>query len=354
MPVVLSIHTVTWRSLGGGPHSLVIGNLLNRAQPDFGSAISEVAVGLIKRAPSNFGKPLIADEKIYSTVLAKLPRRRFEAKKARYTIVAISQLPGDEPLVPSGPDNPFDIEAFMAGEAARKAAFVRQRDDAAALRACFDDVVAALEASPPKLKLAEFDWLGFVAWFRSLKSDLPEAPADILAAVEAGSADNKQRLDAMDPWARLDINWKTFHRDARTLLPDPWFWDGSDDFAPNGNDDGADVLSFMQKRKKAANFTPVAFDRVIAEFDFDPAGDPEALEDYLQNHYFNLVVGIAFAHVKLQGFCPEWLRAKALATMALETTIINRDHATWEHKDQRLAALERLTTALNACPTVAP
>jgi uncharacterized protein YfeS len=358
MPVSLSIQIVTCRSIGGGPHSLVIGNLLNRPQPDFGAAITEVAVELNRRAPSLFGKPLTADENIDSTVLVKLPRRRFEAKKARYTIVAVSRLPGHEPLVPTGPDNPINIEAFMnaflAGEAGRKTEFIRQRDDANALRAEFDDVVAALETSPPKLKPGEFNWVSFVDWFRTLKSDLPEAPAAIEAAVQSGAAVAQARLDAMDPWARLDIDWKTFHRDARKLLPDPWFWDGSEDFAPNGNDDGSDVLTFMQKRKKAADFTPTAFDRLIAEFEFDPAGDPEALEDYLQNHYFNLVVGITFAHVKLQGFCPVWLRDMALATMALETKIIHRDHPTWDHKDAKLAALERLTAALNACPSVAP
>jgi uncharacterized protein YfeS len=358
MPVSLSIRIVTCRSIGGGPHAVVIENLLNRPQPDFGAAICEVAVELNRRAPSFFSKPLTADESIYSTVLAKLPRRRFEAKKARYTIVAVSRLPGNEPLVPTGPDNPFDVEAFMkgflAGEAARKAKFIKQRDDANALHAQFDDVVAALEANPPKLKPSEFDWVGFVDWFRSLKAELPDKPAAIVAAVNAGSAVAQARLAAMDPWTRLDIDWKFFHPNARALLPDPWFWNESEDFAPNGNDDGSDVLSIMQKRKKIAEFTSTSFGRLAAQFSYDPSEDPETWDAHLQGHYFNFVVGVAFAHLKLKGFCPLWLRDKALATMALETKIIHRDHATWEHKDAKLAALERLTAVLNACPTVAP
>jgi uncharacterized protein YfeS len=333
MPVFYYIHVVTWRVIGGGRNTVVVENLLNRTQPDFGGSITEIAVELYKRAPSAMGRPIEAGEKIYTQDLSKLPRRRFEAKKRRYTIIAVSRLPGNEDDWTSTAD---------------------PLDDRASLEETFEDVVAVLQANPPKLKQNDFDWVRFVAWFRSLKSELPETPAAIDAAVHAGANASKARLAAMDPWARLDINWKTFHRDARKLLPDPWFWDQVDEFAPHGNDSGADVLPWLRRRKKGADFTPTLYDRLIADFDYDPAVDPDSLEDHQQQDYFDLVVGIAFAHLKLQGFCPLWLREKALATMSIEAKLAMSDHAAWEHKDAKLAALERLTTALNACPTSAP
>jgi uncharacterized protein YfeS len=350
MPVSLSIRIVTCRSIGGGPHAVVIENLLNRPQPGFGAAISEVAVELNRRAPSLFGKPLTADENIYSTVLSKLPRRRFEGKKARYTIVAVSRLPGHEAIVPS---TAFSIEGFTAGGPRRIIEIIDLRDNGN-LEESFDDVVATLEENPPKLKPEAFHWVGFVAWFKSLKSELPETPSGVTSALEAWSVVDKVRRSAMDPWERLDIDWKSFHPNARALLPDPWFWNESEDFAPNGNDDGSDVLSIMQKRKKTAEFRSKSFGRLAVQFSYDPSEDPETWDAHLQGHYFNFVVGVAFAHLKLKGFCPLWLRDKALATMALETKIIHRDHATWEHKEAKLAALERLTAVVNACPTVAP
>jgi hypothetical protein len=39
---------------------------------------------------------------------------------------------------------------------------------------------------------------------------------------------------AMSPWERLAIDWQDVHPTARSVLDDPFLWESSNDFSPNG------------------------------------------------------------------------------------------------------------------------
>jgi uncharacterized protein YfeS len=197
-----------------------------------------------------------------------------------------------------------------------------------------------------------------------LKAELPTTLEGIEAAEAACHAAAKARIEAMDPWARLDIDWRAFHPDARKLLPEPFFWSGSDDFAPHGNDEGSDVFAEMRKLPRKAAFTENTFASLAGRFEHASQDEIADADDLGQTRYLDFVVAVAFGHIKLKGFCPPWLRDKALAAIKREITtldaLIERDTSgaslsTWEaatapHRAPKRASLKRLVAALEQMP----
>jgi hypothetical protein len=70
----------------------------------------------------------------------------------------------------------------------------------------------------------------------------PSTDEELKSLQERLNREWKARVDAMDPWERLDIDWREYHPDARHLLTDVFFWSVIDDYAPHGNDTGADLF----------------------------------------------------------------------------------------------------------------
>jgi hypothetical protein len=321
---------------------LVLEGLLDHNQPNFGSAIEEIWVELNRRAPSRIGLP-IGNEKLYSVALAKLPRRRYEKAKRRFTITALSVLPGEEPLNQT-------VEEIRAQVSQNRVQYAMPTNMFDQLRAEFDDVVQAFENSPPKLKSTEFNWPAFVVWFRELRHLLPKSEAEIQLAINAAIAARHERTAALDPWERLEINWKQFHPKSRHLLNDPWFWDNSDDFAPNGNDDGSDVLDAMlswHRRNKSKSFKLAALERLAKRFCYDLYAPWRTMDSFDLNHRTDFIVGVAFAHIKLRGGCPEWLVKLVRDAWAAVSADIELGPPDWKHKDEKLASIARLRQVLN-------
>jgi uncharacterized protein YfeS len=362
----------TLRSYGPATHGFVITNLLERAQPEFGPGLVEIHVEMVCRAPSRIEAPIEADEVIMGTPVAKLPIGNLSPKARRYALTALSRRPGDEPLRTTTGVSSFsredlqrEVAAHQAEQAARKAKSASKRADVTALPRLFDEVADALAATPPKLKPSAFAWAAFVDWFKSLKTELPTTLEGIEAAEAAGHAAAKARIEAMDPSARLDIDWSAFHQDARKLLPEPFFWSGADDFAPHGNDEGFDVFTEMRKLPRKAAFTENTFASLADHFEHASEDEIADADDLGQTRYLDFVVAVAFGHIKLKGFCPPWLRDKALAAMKHEITtldaLIERDTSgaplsTWDaarapHRAPKRASLKRLIAALEQMPS---
>ena len=371
MPVHIQVFERTHRSYGSATHGFVIANLLERAQPEFGPGLVEIHVELVCRAPSRIAAPIKTDEVIMGIPVADLPTGKLSTEAKRYVLTALSRRPGDEPLRMTTGVSSFSREDFQreaaaqqAERAARKAEFARKRADVAAPPRLFDEVADALSAMPPKLKPSAFAWAAFVDWFKSLKVELPTTLEGIEAAEAAGHAAAKARIEAMDPWARLNIDWKAFHPEARKLLPEPFFWSGSDDFAPHGNDEGFDVFAEMRKHPRKVAFTEDTFASLAGHFGHASEDEIVDADDLVQTRYLDFVVAVAFGHIKLKGFCPPWLRDKALAEMRREITtldaLIERDTSgvplsTWDaatapHRAPKRDSLERLIAALEQVP----
>ena len=78
--------------------------------------------------------------------------------------------------------------------------------------------------------------------------------------------------ELLSPWDQLDIDWSQFHSQARYVLDDPFFWDPSDDFAPDGNDTGAELLEeFRLWNKRNGNVSPTVFlEQLVAKWGVAP------------------------------------------------------------------------------------
>lgn len=114
----------------------------------------------------------------------------------------------------------------------------------------------------------------------------------------------------MAPWSRVDLS--RFHPEARMILDHPRDWSQSDEVAPLGSDLGADILGEWRKLRDR---TPKAIGQRF-EVDVNDSADTGAM-DRIQ-----LMLAVAFAHVKTTSTCPP-----DLAMAALEVLDRDRDAA---------------------------
>lgn len=375
MPVHMSLSERLHRSYGSALHGFVITNLLERTQPEFGIGLVKIHVELVYRAPSRIDAPIETSEVIMGTPIANLPVGKLSPTAKQYSLTALSRWPGDEPLrmntgvtLISREDFQREAARQQAENAARTAELASRRADITAVPRLFDEVANALATTPPMLKPSAFDWAAFVAWFRSLRSELPTTLEDIEAADAAGHAAAQARRGAMDPWALLDIDWNAFHPDARILLPDPFFWSGDDDFAPHGNDEGFDVLAQLRKSQRTERITEITFAALAQQFEHPSEYEIAKTDDIDTTRYLEFMVAVAFGHIKLQGFCPKWLSDKALAAMKYEIATLDAhiardssgvqlspwDAAMAPRRSARRDSLKRLMAALKRMPSRAP
>jgi uncharacterized protein YfeS len=141
------------------------------------------------------------------------------------------------------------------------------------------------------------------------------------------SREEKARRGAMGPWEVLDIDWDEYHPSARRVLDDPFFWDVVDDYAPYGNDTGADLLAafiIWNRRHPRAPACEMAKELLgewgISAFDLATV-DRAAVAALLQDDPIALsvtdeaMIAAAFAAMKLRGSCDDETRALALSAI---------------------------------------
>lgn len=133
--------------------------------------------------------------------------------------------------------------------------------------------------------------------------------------------------NSKSPWELLEVDWDQFHPDARTRLDDPFYWEATDDFAPHGNDTGADLLEeFQAWNKRNPRKSPLTFlDRLLKEWAITPvdwlATDPAATRQTYARDAIALnvcnqaAIALAFATIKLRGNCPSDVAAYGLAAL---------------------------------------
>lgn len=370
MPIHMSVFERTHRSYGLTTHGSVIASLLERTQPKFGSGLTQIYVELVCRSPSRIGTPIEADEAVMGTLLVGLPKSRLSVKAKRYSITVLSHLAGAEPL-PISTMQSFSAEdiqrrdaQYKAEHSARIADRARKLADVDAMFRVFDELVAAMVAKPPKLKSITFNWPGFVEWFTSLRAELPTTLEGVRAASAAGHAAAKSRFEAMDPWTRLEIDWSVFHPDARQLLPEPFYWTRTDDFAPHGNDEGSDVLAEMLAHARTTEFNEGAFESLARQFEHTTQIEIADADACHRTRYLDFIIAVSFGHIKLKGFCPPWLQERTLAAIEREVAaldvLIERDAlgvplSTWDgatarHRVPRRDSLKKLSAALERIP----
>lgn len=176
-------------------------------------------------------------------------------------------------------------------------------------------------------------------------------------AVEQQAKTIRQAMrDSKSPWELLDVNWDKFHPDSRALLDDPFFWEATDEFAPHGNDTGADLLEdFRSWNKRNSHKSPLIFlTRLLKEwqitpvdwFDTDPAATRHAYtRDAIALNVCNqAAIAIAFAAIKFRGHCPSDVARYGVAALARVDVLFADDsiaaglRANWQRRSQQMRA----------------
>ncbi len=133
---------------------------------------------------------------------------------------------------------------------------------------------------------------------------------------EQARAIHQALLATKSPWELLEIDWDDFHPQSRELLDEPFYWECTDDYAPNGNDTGADLLEdFRQWNKKSPKTSPLKFlDRLMKRWGIEPidwlATESEIVEKLNHDDPISLrvcneaAIGLAFAVIKMRAKCP--------------------------------------------------
>lgn len=203
----------------------------------------------------------------------------------------------------------------------------------------FDDVVDALTYGTGTLKRTDdFDLAAFLDFVGQQRDMDRGSDTDIRAQLEQASTLAWARWDAKDPWEKLDIDWDDMHPDARTILDDPQDWSNGHDFAPHGNDTGADIFADW------AAYEPLTPDQATQEIGW--GSDFDLTDDLCWKDWVKINLALAFGHVKKSGTCPPGLAQHAQKVLKEDLERV-APLKSWDHKDAYIAALTRYCTLLD-------
>jgi uncharacterized protein YfeS len=325
MKIWVSIHT--YNTYGGHTTLSLIGQYFASGQPNFGSAIRELDINIYFASGEGPKKTLESLHERFRLFIERLPAAKFYRKKAKFEVSYVSRL-GDSRLIGYGPVK-FDL--FLSG--AR-------------------EIAGELSVIGRKLKRSDdFDFDGFSKWIRERLDSLPKGLEELEILKERLDAEAKAERDAMDEWEKLGIDWEDYHPQAREILDQPFYWDCTDDFAPNGNDTGADVLGlYAERKKRTKNLSGMKFlEGLIRGWGFD-ASQPSD-DELLTVTTEEARIGLAFAQLKVDGVCEDAVCVAALDSIAQCRARMTTQHGDWALLDERLRTLDMLECKLNAPAT---
>jgi uncharacterized protein YfeS len=278
-------------SMGGGAARLA--SILMDEPGRFSTGLAQLALEFVQLGnyvPSHANGQVVLDGSIFGqrerweSYVASLPIREFKRKHGRlaFQVRGYPQLDfRDDIYMNNITRDDMRIAANMVLSGLTYALSTLKQSDGVNLTS----VIAAAE------QLAVREW--------ATDNDLRENLA-------AAYALDRTRIEAMDPWSTVDFS--TSHRNARNILDLPSDWSQIDDFAPHGNDLGADILG---------NWSDVrgqSVEKVARHFEIDLVSDSDrASLDRIQ-----LTLGLAFSYIKKSGKCPIDLATAALNTLNAE------------------------------------
>ena len=288
--------------------------------PDFGPAVEVIAITVhfdtVTPQPSL--APLYEQHK---KLLETLPKLDFAPNKKRLDVIYCSPL--------------FTAEQFGKGKHIAPTA----KD----LASFLSEICDVIQLSPPALTSnANFDFAACSKW---LKDKICEAPTsdDALSALKArGEQIWQARLAAASPWDLLAIDWDDYHQNARTILDDIFFWDCLDEFAPHGNDSGADLLEMFREWQQMNPDTDML--ELFNEVFHSGNGKGVTFVDLERDE---MMLGFAFAAIKLYGTCPKEVAAEALSAISNQREIW-KSRTKSQHHDAKQSALRKMESKLSS------
>ena len=303
-----------------GGHQSVhrVGNFLLAGSHGFREAIKEITVTL--HLPCS-GPPRKRLEQLFEkhhSNRSSLPKVTFRRSKGKFEIDVASELMDGRDWKPS---SHVSLPLFARG---------------------VEEVIGAVSLMKGRLKNSDaFDLTGFLSHCEAARERLPVSEASLQTLVAALDAAEKAKRDAMSAWEKLDIDWEDFHPRAREILNDPFFWDCADDFSPNGNDTGADLLDdYRGWVKKHKGGDSVRFLEDLAKRWGYP--DLGSMDDHVRDE---AAIALAFAEIKLRGMCDDRSRDLAREAICCQRARAT-DAADWSHREERLATLLMMESKL--------
>jgi uncharacterized protein YfeS len=334
----LNFFTRSYNRFGGNKHFGLIGKSLTRDLGSFGDAVEEIDVTAFFDPIGPPRRTLEQSYEDYKKNLPNLPKIRFYKTKRRLVIEYRSSLSEDEYQWNYGPSTPELI-----------------------LKAS-NELQEILRLGDAKLKGTGFDTRRFHEEVAALVERLPSATEGLEALRKELEQWRQDRIRQTDPWDLLDIDWKKYHPRARELLNDVFFWSLSDDFAPHGNDTGADLLADFRKwnKRNPQESAHRMVSQLMKAWGFQSL-DPHEVDEALvlrrdQEHPHDstvldeALVAAAFAAIKLRGGCDPETRELALYAIQREAIRAANAAPAWEHADQRRMTLEKMRLTLLSTP----
>lgn len=307
--MLLEITSSTDLGLGAGPFA-AIGALLLSGEEQFGGALELIEVTLamppiddpdtwlagrrdglglsvLGLGPSPEEIPWSVGRREYERERQALPKVVFRRSRARAEITVSSEIAYPEQWVE---------DADLVAEFAQGV----------------DDVIGALELLRARLKPSDdFDLDALLAHCEAARARIPRTPQELQAVLDDSQRRWLARQEGQDGWEALDIDWAEYHSSARELLDDPFFWDVADDYAPHGNDTGADLLEhFKEALDGDLRLDTVAWTRRLLR-SWGVSGDSDVAMLMRDEAW----IAAAFAELKVRGRLAPELAREALASV---------------------------------------
>ena len=331
----LSVDFESYNSLGGSPNTTLAAEYLAGYLRAIAPEEFEIAVTACFPSRGRPARTLGGIWRKFHDSLSQLPRLRYSPRRERLEIRYASAL--EAGVVESGGPS---LEPFRT--------LVRELAD------LLPEQLASHKTLKRVVPLAELD-----AAITEALSQLPatEQAMQDFETVQQGRALAAQLL--MSPWEQLGVDWAEYHPEARVLLDDPFYWDGVDEYAPHGNDTGADLLDAFREWRRhhrempVSRFLPLMLKRweystSVEELLAKPLSEWDEDDELTMEVIDEATIAIAFAQMKLEGRCDEDVRAAALRSIERQLDPAVHAHFEWTVPQDRIDRLELVRAKLRS------
>jgi uncharacterized protein YfeS len=316
---------------GGAAAATLAGDFLSSCLRELLTEPLDVVVTACFRSKSRPRRTLESLWREFHDSLSGLPRVRYSARHRRLDIRYASQLLAERALEAGDQD----LEVFQA--IVQEVSMVLSESIAGHKLLRREIALSSLEAALVRAAV-----------------DLPTTPLEleVFAITERGHAIAEAAL--LSPWEKLGVEWSQYHPEARRLLDDPFYWDPADEYAPHGNDTGADLLeAFREWRRRhrevpAARFLPTMLKRwnysgSVAALLGKPMAQWNDDDEMMLEVLDEANVAVAFAQIKIEGSCDEDVRLAALQSLQRQLDPAVHSHFGWtlpEEQRERLLQMQ--------------
>jgi len=341
----LTIMENSFNSYGGSVAFQPLVALFFLDSVDFGSALSDITLTLrfnclLPFEQQNVNRSLRSSYDKFILHTAK-PKRTYRRKKGELDILANADFVSSEEFFPRS----------KAEYKTRNDTYFREWN----LRVLDILISEFLESKNKFKKSDDFDYDACLSWMKSLSQKMPVTKIEANNLVETFKAKRAEARSKLSEWELLEEDWANYHSTARDIVSNPILWSNTHEFAPNGNDTGADILHFFQEKKpKIQNSKDSGKTIFLQEWEsMWGESTPELNGDYdnlALNDYRKFTVGFSFAFLRCLGFCPAWLKTESFKHIQEYEAFTAREYPSWEHLKELKAMNKIIVSCLENAP----